>query len=129
MPIYYDSKELSCELKDNIYSLKNQISIELKRPIDEIHITDSQGEYLKNEIECESISGDIFIKCIKNRCAHCQAKSAPIIGDCKYCKMKYCGSHRLPEAHKCPNLDTCRIQSFKRNSDLVMSQRCGPVKI
>ena len=27
----------------------------------------------------------------------CKERTAPIIGDCKYCQAKYCANHRLPE--------------------------------
>ena len=27
----------------------------------------------------------------------CKERTAPIIGDCKYCQTKYCANHRLPE--------------------------------
>ena len=35
----------------------------------------------------------------KSCCAFgdCKERCAPIIGDCKYCKAKYCAIHRLPE--------------------------------
>jgi len=37
----------------------------------------------------------------KSCCAfgECKARCAPIIGDCKYCKAKYCAIHRLPAVH------------------------------
>ena len=36
----------------------------------------------------------------------CSAKTAPIIGDCKYCASKYCAAHRLPMANtpSCPDV-------------------------
>ena len=37
----------------------------------------------------------------------CNQQAAMIIGDCKYCKLKYCGKHRLPEAHSCSGMQVC----------------------
>lgn len=30
-----------------------------------------------------------------------------IIGECKYCKKKYCNNHRYIESHKCENYNKC----------------------
>jgi hypothetical protein len=37
----------------------------------------------------------------KNRCATCRKKLSLSDFDCGKCKVRYCGSHRLPEAHNC----------------------------
>jgi predicted nucleic acid binding AN1-type Zn finger protein len=39
----------------------------------------------------------------KNRCATCRKKLSLSDFDCGKCNVRYCGSHRLPEAHNCPH--------------------------
>ncbi|KAI8992685.1 polyubiquitin [Pilobolus umbonatus] len=67
----------------------------------------------------------------KNRCAflHCNDKPVKIIGDCRYCQQKYCARHRLPEAHSCENLTSCRQAAHERNSIKLLSERCVASKV
>ena len=58
----------------------------------------------------------------------CKNKRAVIIGDCSYCSMKYCTQHRLPELHKCYNLDMCCKKAQKENSDRLKSQALSNVQ-
>lgn len=37
----------------------------------------------------------------KNRCATCRKKLTLSDFDCGKCRVRYCGTHRLPEAHNC----------------------------
>jgi predicted nucleic acid binding AN1-type Zn finger protein len=64
-----------------------------------------------------------------SRCdySECKNKRAAIIGDCSYCSMKYCSQHRLPELHKCDNLDVCCKKAQKENSDRLASQAISSV--
>ena len=41
--------------------------------------------------------------------------------DCKFCKNSFCGNHRLPEMHKCPNLDDCKKKAFDDNTQKLTS--------
>ena len=65
-----------------------------------------------------------------SRCDYegCKNKRAPIIGDCCYCSLKYCTQHRLPELHKCDNLDACCKKAQKENSDRLASQALSNVQ-
>ncbi|EKX31967.1 zink finger-like fusion protein [Guillardia theta CCMP2712] len=67
----------------------------------------------------------------KTVCDHdgCNERAAMIIGDCKYCKHKFCGSHRLPETHSCAALSTCRTQAFERNAAKLESEKCVATKV
>lgn len=67
----------------------------------------------------------------KKRCNYenCNNKAATIIGDCSYCSLKYCISHRLPEAHLCTNIQECKDISFKRNQDKLLSEKCIAAKV
>jgi predicted nucleic acid binding AN1-type Zn finger protein len=67
------------------------------------------------------------------KCAHvaanCTDKVVKIIGDCRYCEQKFCGKHRLPEAHFCPNLKTCRDMASMRNADKLLGERTVANKV
>jgi len=67
----------------------------------------------------------------KSKCAFgdCNQKPVLIIGDCKFCNQKYCGTHRLAEAHACANLQSCRDQAFNKNKEKVMSEKCVASKV
>ena len=67
----------------------------------------------------------------KSCCAHegCSQRTAPIIGDCKYCTSKYCAVHRLPEAHACKGLKTCQQAAFDRNAARLDAERCVGAKL
>ena len=122
---YNDSVEqLDCSSDIiQIYSLKLLLSKKKNISIDEIHVLKSNNECYDNN---EYINGDLNIqlKIIKNRCSICLKKSATIVGDCKYCECKYCPNHRLPEVHKCPKMETCKKESFDKNYNTVISQKC-----
>eukprot|EP00294_Goniomonas_avonlea_P017131 CAMPEP_0114552028 /NCGR_PEP_ID=MMETSP0114-20121206/6909_1 /TAXON_ID=31324 /ORGANISM="Goniomonas sp, Strain m" /LENGTH=146 /DNA_ID=CAMNT_0001736883 /DNA_START=44 /DNA_END=484 /DNA_ORIENTATION=- len=59
----------------------------------------------------------------------CSGRVAMIIGDCKWCKSSFCGSHRLPETHACQGMESCRAASAQRNATKVMSEKCVAVKV
>eukprot|EP01117_Protostelium_nocturnum_P014089 TRINITY_DN531_c0_g1_i8.p1 TRINITY_DN531_c0_g1~~TRINITY_DN531_c0_g1_i8.p1 ORF type:complete len:161 (+),score=58.27 TRINITY_DN531_c0_g1_i8:26-508(+) len=66
-----------------------------------------------------------------SRCAFgdCHAKPVLIVGDCKFCQSKFCGKHRLPEDHVCPEMQSCRDQSFMRNKMKLERERCVASKV
>ena len=66
--------------------------------------------------------GGKTICCFEGEDGRCTQQYAMIIGDCKFCKLKYCGKHRLPEAHLCPNMSSCREAHFERNKEKVMRE-------
>ena len=59
----------------------------------------------------------------------CSLQCALIIGDCKFCKRQFCGKHRLPESHVCPNIVTCQKEHFERNKKTLLSNYCGGKKL
>ncbi|KNC73937.1 hypothetical protein SARC_13504 [Sphaeroforma arctica JP610] len=67
----------------------------------------------------------------KKRCAleDCNERQAPIIGDCRFCVMKYCKSHRLPEMHDCKEMESCRQAAFDRNAKSVLNGQCVTPKL
>jgi len=66
-----------------------------------------------------------------NKCAYadCQRKPAVGVGDCRFCTSKFCGQHRLPETHSCPHLENCRKQSFDKNKEKLMKEKCVGLKV
>ncbi len=59
----------------------------------------------------------------------CTLQCAMIIGDCKYCRKKFCGKHRLPESHRCTNMTKCQSEQFERNKKTLLSQSCVGKKL
>lgn len=59
----------------------------------------------------------------------CTKQAVLIVGDCKFCTKSFCASHRLPESHHCSNLKDCKQQSFNRNKEKLMKERCVGVKV
>ena len=62
-------------------------------------------------------------------CSGCSARAVVIVGDCSYCKGKFCGAHRLPETHSCAAISACRSQAFERNAARLESERCVAPKV
>ncbi|CAB5373981.1 unnamed protein product [Rhizophagus irregularis] len=58
----------------------------------------------------------------------CNLKQSTI-GYCKYCDHHYCNGHRLPEAHTCKNLTSCRQASFEKNAAKLRSEQCVASKL
>lgn len=111
-----------------IYELKKLIQEKKNIPIDEIHIVKYDNVYYQNKDLVENHI-TLTMKQVKNRCNLCFSKAAAIIGHCKFCRLNYCASHRLPETHTCPHMADCKKQSFMENSNRVLSQKCVAVKI
>jgi len=66
-----------------------------------------------------------------SKCAHKECSSRPvlIIGDCKFCNSKFCGSHRLPESHLCTGIQACRDQHFLKNKLKLENEKCVSPKV
>ncbi|KAI9205660.1 uncharacterized protein BJ171DRAFT_408729, partial [Polychytrium aggregatum] len=59
----------------------------------------------------------------------CTDRAVKIVGDCRYCASKFCSRHRLPEAHACPNIQSCRQDATARLSDRLMGEKCVASKV
>jgi len=59
----------------------------------------------------------------------CKRKPVLIIGDCKFCTGKFCAQHRLPETHNCINIKDCRQQSFDKNKEKLLKEKCVGTKV
>ena len=62
-------------------------------------------------------------------CEGCTARAVVIVGDCAYCKGRFCGAHRLPESHACASMAACRAQAFERNATRLETERCVAPKV
>ncbi|KAJ3321271.1 hypothetical protein HDV06_004496 [Boothiomyces sp. JEL0866] len=62
-----------------------------------------------------------------SKCAHtaagCTDRAVKIVGDCRYCEKKYCSKHRLPEAHQCENIISCRQESASKLSAKLLGEK------
>ncbi len=52
-----------------------------------------------------------------------------IIGDCSYCKNKFCATHRLPETHACAAYASCKAQAFAKNAAKLEAEKCVSKKV
>lgn len=59
----------------------------------------------------------------------CTDRVVKIIGDCRYCEQKFCSKHRLPEAHQCTNIKTCKDNAAGRNAQKLMHERTVSNKV
>src|SRR5439155_24323776 len=66
-----------------------------------------------------------------HRCkfGQCNDKAAKIVGHCRYCELDFCARHRLPEAHACVNLTSCKQASFEKNAAKLRSEQCVASKV
>ena len=73
---------------------------------------------------------DIMIQ-KKNTCKYgdCKKRAAVIIGNCRYCQLKFCSSHRLPEVHSGIGIDECKKLALDRNSKILIAGKCVASKI
>jgi len=55
--------------------------------------------------------------------SNCNRKKALIIGDCKYCELQFCSTHRLPESHDCVGLHKCKKLQFDKNKNKLLSEK------
>jgi len=49
-------------------------------------------------------------------CTHCKKKFDALPFECKFCNLKFCGDHRLPEDHDCVGLKLRKDNLQKRIS-------------
>ncbi|SCV67675.1 BQ2448_5286 [Microbotryum intermedium] len=59
----------------------------------------------------------------------CSQASLRIVGDCSFCSTSFCGRHRLPEDHKCANLQSCKQEAFDKNKSKLEAEQTISSKI
>lgn len=61
----------------------------------------------------------------KPRCKKegCKAAAQPIVGDCGFCSQRFCGKHRMLEAHNCAGLADARQADKDRNTAKLEHER------
>jgi len=70
----------------------------------------------------------------KTKCAlnTCSDRAVAIIGTCRWCPTesnKYCHKHRLPEAHGCNGMQSCRQAAHDRNAGRLLGEKCVGNKV
>jgi len=67
----------------------------------------------------------------KTKCCfgECSKRAVMITGDCRFCELKFCGAHRLPEDHACQSIDSCRQAAFDKNKNKLLNEKCVAHKL
>jgi predicted nucleic acid binding AN1-type Zn finger protein len=66
----------------------------------------------------------------KNKCPcvingeNCTKQPSLAVGYCKWCDITFCSSCRMPEVHKCPNLDKLKESKKLQNSNQLNNHKC-----
>lgn len=134
--IDFNNKQINFESNDltNVDKLKSLIKESLSIPKKK-QLLFLEGNELENNFDLSNLNKDyINIKLIKkgktqNKCSfdNCNEKIS-IIGECKWCQLKFCNQHRIPECHKCINFSDCKEASFNKNAQLL-TFKCNSNKI
>eukprot|EP01103_Thecamoeba_quadrilineata_P008763 TRINITY_DN18493_c0_g1_i1.p1 TRINITY_DN18493_c0_g1~~TRINITY_DN18493_c0_g1_i1.p1 ORF type:complete len:142 (-),score=20.59 TRINITY_DN18493_c0_g1_i1:30-455(-) len=117
-------------------SLKEKISEAERVSIDQISLTLNDKSFDEKELSSslsssENVNIVMKTKPPQNKCVYsgCTKRPALIIGDCRFCGKKYCSQHRLPETHNCHNISDCRNQSYEKNKEKLMREKCVGIKV
>ena len=54
----------------------------------------------------------------------CTKQPSLAVGYCKWCDNTFCSSCRMPEIHKCPNLDKLKENKKLENSNQLNKYKC-----
>eukprot|EP01103_Thecamoeba_quadrilineata_P005166 TRINITY_DN149_c0_g1_i2.p1 TRINITY_DN149_c0_g1~~TRINITY_DN149_c0_g1_i2.p1 ORF type:complete len:143 (+),score=17.97 TRINITY_DN149_c0_g1_i2:82-510(+) len=106
-------------------SIDQQIVYLDEKPLDDLEAT------LADYHLADSVTLTLKSKKVVNKCSYtgCPKRPALIVGDCRYCAKRHCAQHRLPETHNCLNLQDCRQQSYDKNKEKLMREKCVGVKV
>ena len=129
------NKDLVLEMSDEttIYDIKqslvrNDIGVLF---LDKLFIyNDMDGKSLCNNADyLQSERDTYYYKVLASACNQCLKKPVLVIGDCNYCKLKYCGIHRLPEAHNCVRISDCKRQHHEKNTKNLIENKIHTSKV
>ncbi len=61
----------------------------------------------------------------------CNKPQSIIVGNCKWCNLHFCNTHRLPESHCCTQLNDCKNSAFNINQNKLEKEKttCRKVEI
>jgi predicted nucleic acid binding AN1-type Zn finger protein len=59
----------------------------------------------------------------------CSRKTVEVVGECKFCKNRFCLKHRLVELHECPFMESCIQQAKNKNENILLRNKCTSIKI
>ena len=97
---------------------------------------DTSAPELGPETNATPAAAAASVKRNPKKCSHfhsdssqCSERPVKIVGDCRYCNEKFCGKHRLPEAHLCPNLVSCKEAAMSKLSSKLLGEKTVATKI
>ncbi|KAJ3010335.1 hypothetical protein HKX48_007458 [Thoreauomyces humboldtii] len=66
-----------------------------------------------------------------NKCkmSGCSDKVVKIVGTCRYCTHNFCAKHRLPEAHSCQEMQTCKQAAHSNLAGKLLGEKCVASKV
>ncbi|KAJ3203085.1 hypothetical protein HDU67_010397 [Dinochytrium kinnereticum] len=93
---------------------------------DSLNVPSQTGSAASSTPSTPSMKKNNAPRCGKEGCAD---RAVRTIGDCRHCQKKFCGKHRLPEAHICPNLQSCREEAMAKNASKLLNEKCVASKV
>lgn len=110
-------KELKTTLIDSLKKENFELKFQNKELIDEMLIKNiiiKEGEYL-----------DIIYNTKQGFCGilNCKVKLGLSSFACSQCQIKYCGRHRIQEAHFCKNIEELKKIEFSSNEKKILDMK------
>ena len=67
---------------------------------------------------------------MKPKCFFCSKKVSTYLANvCSYCNKNTCMAHRLPESHKCANIDKLNQDKHEQNKEQLLSNKVTTQKV
>jgi len=72
-----------------------------------------------------------FLNKLNMKChvKECSKRIAEIVGECKFCQLKFCLGHRLVELHQCTFIKSCIDQATRKNENMLLKNKCTSSKV
>jgi predicted nucleic acid binding AN1-type Zn finger protein len=84
---------------------------------------------LYNGVFSVCINSIMSLKTPTCACSNCRNRGVVVVGDCMYCKMRFCTKHRLPESHSCGGISLCKQVALDRNTASLVACKCVASKL
>ncbi|KAK4058458.1 hypothetical protein OIO90_000617 [Microbotryomycetes sp. JL221] len=124
--------------------LRSQVAQQLGVPQDEQRLMYGRHQLEQGSLSAYGIDDNATVNLAlrlrgggpKKRCGcwitpteRCSQVSLRIVGDCSFCSTSFCGRHRLPEDHACPNLQNCKQEALDRLKTKLDSEKTVSEKV